>query len=103
MNTEQLIREEAERMYPILKDHNLWQDEIAFRKEKQNAFKHGATFGASLNGWVSVNDRLPTDDDADDDQHVEAWQTEYEESVTVNWLLVTEYGIYSHWRRIVKP
>jgi len=65
MNTEQLIQQEAERRNKTNKD----QRNVEFRvfelhRDRRDVFIEGATFGASLNGWVHINgtETLPKED-----------------------------------------
>jgi len=98
MNTEQLIQQEAERRYPA--SHIIADNEYVYYDREK--FVESATFGASLNGWVSVDDRLPTEDDGDNRGYVEAWEGVVCCTGTLHILQRFPKG-YTHWRKIVKP
>jgi hypothetical protein len=102
MNTAELIQQEANN-YASGKAINGVDAKIV-RKD----FIAGATFGASLNGWVSVNDRLPTEDDADEDVLIEVFISgsihgQYMTIKRIKYYIKVGELTFTHWRKIVKP
>jgi hypothetical protein len=57
-------------------------------------------------GWISVNTRLPTEEDADKWGFVQVWYSQTEREERWNWAYVpwlVEKGWVTHWRRITPP
>lgn len=104
MNAEQLIMEEAERRYPLIDPNIDLFNQNGLMESCRKDFIEAATFGASLNGWVSVKDRLPTEQDADEFMRIEVWFTIARIPHVIMWYKVAMHlNDYSHWRKIVKP
>lgn len=97
-------QQEAERRYPFM------IGDMADTKAplKQNSFIAGAEWQASQDGWISVEERLPTENDAIDG-YVQAWRSYGQNGWPTNnchvkWNFVCSHKEkFTHWMPLPNP
>lgn len=105
MTAQELIQQEADRRHKFITTAPYFDDVNMEIQQSRKDFIEGATFGASLNGWVSVKDRLPTKEDSDNYGDIYVYYSD--KSVAVihcqDCINKIPFGLITHFQKIVKP